>query len=94
MTFETLPDGRKALRVEIRCGEDGWTRAAFQLEPGGPWTVLAMVLAVPFSTNAQIAEKFIDLTRAVVTEALSQAGVDVTDAKCVEPGAPMHMAKH
>lgn len=95
MSIETTNDGKTALRIEVRTGEDGYTRAALQI-PGGQWLQLAAVAAPAYMGSTEVQAAFTSLVQAVVTQILAEAlpGVSVERVQVVAPGAAFDGPKH
>jgi hypothetical protein len=96
MSLETTPDGRPAIRIEVRTGNDGWTRAAIQLGSGGEWMVLLQVPAQAYTQSTEVQSCVIALARAVVAAAIAEAmpGMTIERTDVVAPGAPIGGPKH
>jgi hypothetical protein len=95
MSIETTKDGMTALRVEVRTGEDGATRAAIQI-PGGQWMVLATVPAPAYMGSTDVQAAFTALVQAIVRQLVADALPEATveSVKVVAPGAPFDGPVH
>jgi len=96
MTFETMPDGRKALRIQVRACDDGFTRALVSF-PGEEPLVLVTVHSLPHDANPDIQAKFIALASAIVGQLVSDAvgqPVNVEEMHAVPPGGALGSTEH
>lgn len=93
MTIETLADGRKALRIEVRTNDEGVTSAALHIE-GGQWLVLCTAPAPAYVASPAVQKALIEPARAVVIQVLVEASIGVEETAVVPPGAPLDVAKH
>lgn len=97
MSVEVMKDGRMALRVEVRTGKDGWTRAAVQIgpEPDSGWLVLASAHSDAYNASEEVRAAFFQLAKAVIAQIVTEAtGAGIEGAHCVPPGSPLDLPKH
>jgi hypothetical protein len=95
MSIETTKDGKLALRVQVRTGDDGVTVAAIEL-PGSGWGVLCNVPAPAYERSTDVQAAFLALAQAVVRQMVADAlpGVAIEGMHVVAPGAPLDGPKH
>ena len=96
MSLETMPDGRKALRIQIRGCDDGFTRALVSF-PGEEPLALVTVHSLPHDSSPDIQAKFIARASAIVGQLVSDAvgqPVNIEEMHAVPPGGALDVTKH
>lgn len=92
-----MPETTRAapFRVEIREGDDGYTRALLALDGDTDRHELARVSSLPHLASSAVREAFIALSGALVQQVIADAfpGVSAT-VVTVAPGADLSTPKH